>query len=254
MIPFVVPIYITCILAALLAVVPAALLPDGARAQPRPKSEFRVLVFSKTEGYRHDSIETGAAAIRNLGLTYGFTVHRSEDATIFNDHGLSPYRVIVFLNTSGTIFNDDQRDAFKRFIKNGGGFVGIHAAADTEHDWAWYGGLVGAHFASHPEVQQATIRVTQRDHRSTRHLPAQWVREDEWYDFQSPPEGVMVLAELDESSYSGGAMGPFHPIAWYHRYDGGRSWYTGGGHTEESFRDPHFLDHILGGILWAAGE
>jgi type 1 glutamine amidotransferase len=133
--------------------------------------------------------------------------------------------------------------------------VGIHAAADTEHGWPWYGGLVGAYFASHPEPAQARIRVESRDHPSTRTLPDPWNRFDEWYDFEQNPrsQGVTVLLALDEASYSGGQMGDDHPIAWYHEYDGGRAWYTAGGHTEDSFSEPAFLEHLLGGIRYAAG-
>lgn len=215
---------------------------------------MRVLVFTKTEGYRHDSITAGVAAIRELGLEFGFRVHRSEDATIFNDAGLQPYSVIIFLNTSGTIFDDAQRASFKRFIQSGGGYVGIHAASTTEYDWPWYGDLVGAYFEDHPDVQDAVVRVVHRDHRSTRHLPARWERRDEWYNFRSIPDHVTVLATLDTNSYEGSTMGRFHPVAWFHRFDGGRSWYTAGGHAAENFREPLFREHLLGGILWAAGE
>ena len=153
------------------------------------------------------------------------------------------------------IFLDDSlRTPDKAYIGRGGGWVGIHSAADTEYDWPFYGGLLGAYFKQHPAVQPAAIDVTDRAHPSTRHLPARWTRTDEWYDFRSNPRGsVHVLATLDESTYSGGTMGADHPIAWCHPFRGGRAWYTAGGHTVESYSEPDFRRHVLGGILWAAG-
>lgn len=239
-------------LAAVLIVSP--FLSSALSAAEGPSPRMRVLVFTKTADFRHESIAAGVTAIRELGMQLDFRVHQSEDATIFNDDGLAPYRVIIFLNTSGTIFNDNQRTSFERFIQRGGGFVGIHSATDTEYDWPWYGRLVGAYFDGHPEIQDAVVRVTHRDHRSTRHLPSEWERRDEWYNFRAKPENVTVLAQLDETTYEGGTMGEDHPIAWFHRYDGGRAWYTAGGHTEESYSEPLFREHLLGGILWAAGE
>ncbi len=216
--------------------------------------ERRVLVFSKTTGFRHDSIPDGIAAIRALGEQRGFAVDESEDATVFSDSGLAPYSALVFLNTTGNILNDNQKAAFQRYIQGGGGFVGIHSASDTEHNWPWYGALVGAFFQSHPSIQQARIRVADRVHASTRFLPSPWTRTDEWYNFDANPRSrVHVLATVDESTYAGGEMGSDHPIAWCQFYEGGRSWYTAGGHTRESFSEPLFLQHLLGGIQFAAG-
>ena len=219
-----------------------------------PLSQFSILVFSKTAGFRHTSIAAGIAALTDLGQTYGFLVDAIEDATVFTDDQLAAYRVVVFLNTTGDILNADQQAAFERFIQGGGGFVGIHSATDTEYDWPWYGQLVGAYFANHPAIQTATVQVLDRTHLSTLQLPERWTRADEWYNFQaSPTPTVTVLAEVDESTYTGGTMGTHHPIVWFHEYDGGRAWYTAMGHTGESYTDPLFRAHLLGGILWAAG-
>jgi type 1 glutamine amidotransferase len=161
---------------------------------------------------------------------------------------------VVFLNTTGDVLAPRQQRAFRSYIRHGGGWVGIHSAADTEYEWPFYGRLLGAYFQSHPAVQPATIDVVDRSHPSTRHLPARWMRTDEWYDLRSNPRGaVHVLATLDESTYSGGTMGADHPIAWCHAFKGGRAWYTAGGHTSESYSEPAFRKHLLGGILWAAG-
>jgi type 1 glutamine amidotransferase len=216
---------------------------------------YKVLVFSKTAGYRHSSIPFGITAIRHLGQANSFAVDATESATLFTDANLAQYRVVVFLNTTGDVLDNTQQQAFQQFIRAGGGYVGIHSAADTEYGWAWYGALLGAYFKSHPAVQWGTIRIENRVHPSTVGLPPYWPRVDEWYDFNRNPCGnVTVLATLDESTYSGGTMGLDHPIAWCHDYAGGRAWYTGVGHTDESFAEPLFLAHILGGIQWTAGN
>src|SRR5690606_10691828 len=194
---------------------------------------FSALVFSKTAAFRHGSIPAGIAAIEELGEEHGFEVTATEDAGAFTTENLAQYDVVVWLSTTGDVLNDAQQAAFEQYIQNGGGYAGIHAASDTEYDWPWYGELVGAYFASHPPgTPTATVVVEDPAHPSTHHLPAQWERTDEWYSFRDNPRGdVHVLASLDESSYAVGshAMGPDHPIAWCHDYDGGRSWYTGGG-------------------------
>ena len=218
--------------------------------QPR----FAVLVFSKTSAFRHDSIPDGIAAIQTLGAENGFAVDSTEDAARFTDAELARYKVVVFLCTTGDILDTDQKAAFERYIRSGGGFVGIHSASDTEYQWAWYGRLVGTYFASHPQIQPATVRIEDLGHASTEGLPVTWQRTDEWYNFQSNPRGaVHVLATLDEATYSGGKMGVDHPIAWCHEIDGGRSWYTAMGHTSESYAELLFRLHLLGGIESAAG-
>ncbi|HET9052566.1 MAG TPA: ThuA domain-containing protein, partial [Cyclobacteriaceae bacterium] len=214
----------------------------------------RILVFSKTAGFYHESIPTGIEAIQKLGAENGFKVDTTKDAAKFTERQLKKYKAVVFLSTTQNVLNADQQVAFERYIQAGGGYVGIHAAADTEYDWPWYNRLVGAYFLSHPANQQATINVTDTTHLSTKSLPAQWVRTDEWYNYKSIYAGINVLAELDEKTYEGGANGAHHPIAWYHEFDGGRSFYTGGGHTAESFREPLFLQHLLGGIRYAMGN
>lgn len=250
--------------AALLALMlqlaaPAAVPADRPAAQP-----LRILLFTKTAGFRHDSIPAGIEAMNRLAREHNLDIHPSEDASIFTDATLRKFDVIVFLNTTGTLFDESQRLAFQRFIRSGRGFVGIHSAADTEHDWPWYRDLVGAHFKSHPAVQPAEIIIENIDHVSTRHLrdiatdtdPPRWRRTDEWYDFKRNPRGLHakfhVLLSLDTSTYTGSTMGEDHPIAWHQEFDGGRAWYTGLGHTRESYEEPAFLQHVLGGLKWAA--
>jgi type 1 glutamine amidotransferase len=217
----------------------------------------RLLVFSKTGGFRHASIKDGKIALQKLATEHNFSVDFTEDATAFTDANLAHYDAVIFLLTTGTILGDNQKAAFERYIRAGGGYVGVHSASDTEYDWPWYGGLVGAYFDrihGHSKVTQATIHVTDRTHPSTVMLPALWVRTDEWYNFASNPRGkVNVLMTIDESTYKGGTMGADHPIAWYHEYDGGRAWYTALGHTSESYYEPLFLAHLWGGIMYAVG-
>jgi len=228
--------------------------PEHRRATSLKGSKFSALIFSKTTGYRHDSIPNGIAAITDLGAANRFGVDATEDSSLFTDKSLANYRLVIFLSTTGTVLDENQKSAFQRYIESGNGYVGIHSATDTEYGWPWYGQLVGAYFRSHPSNQRASIDIEDADHRSTSPLPQPWQRTDEWYNFQGNPRGtVHVLMTMDESSYSGGDMGD-HPISWCHDTDGGgRSWYTALGHTQESYDEPLFREHLLGGILTAAG-
>ncbi|MEU9521677.1 ThuA domain-containing protein [Streptomyces sp. NPDC048224] len=247
-----------CLLAgALLCVAPqswAAAPPARAHDEAAADPAYQVLVFSKTAGFRHSSIDDGVAALRDLGTANNFTVTATEDAQAFTAGNLAQYEAIVFLSTTGDVLNGTQQAAMEQYIEDGGGYVGVHAAADTEYEWPFYEGLAGALFHSHPAVQQATVEVEDRAHDATAHLGRTWQRTDEWYNYRTDPRATAhVLASLDESSYSGGNMNGDHPIAWCKEYEGGRAFYTGGGHTDESYADPAFRRHLLGGVRWAAG-
>jgi len=212
----------------------------------------RILVFSKTAGFRHDSIEAGVEAIRKLGEENGFEIVHTEDAAIMNDADLKQFNGIVFLSTTGDILNEAQQIAFQRFIQAGGGFVGIHAATDTEKEgWPWFTRFVGAQFAHHPHNQKAIQRKTDAMHPATDFLPDAWERFDEWYSFKNISPFITPLLKLDESTYEGGQNGDNHPSAWYQEFDGGRMFYTAGGHTDESFSETDFMRHILGGLRYA---
>ncbi|WP_405141246.1 ThuA domain-containing protein [Sphaerisporangium sp. NBC_01403] len=232
-----------------------ALPASAASAATAAAPDFKVLVFSKTTGFRHDSIPEGVAAVQKLGQDNNFAVDTTEDATKFTDENLKQYQAVVFMSTTGDpLGTQDQKDAFQRYIQAGGGYAGVHAASDSGYSWSWYKNLVGAYFKSHPTPQNATVKVEDPEHPSTKGLPTSWTRYDEWYDYQSNPRGtVHVLASLDEKSYTGGTMGIDHPTVWCQDYDGGRSWYTGLGHTKESFVEANFLRMLLGGIRTAAG-
>lgn len=221
----------------------------------------KILVFSKTAGFYHESIPAGVAAIQKLGQENGFEVDTTTNAENFNEQSLKEYSAVVFLNTTGDVLSPSQEADFERYIQAGGGYVGIHAAADTEYDWAWYGKMVGGYFSDHPgihdphpNVQKGSIDIVDTRHPSTEFLPSPWERTDEWYSYKDFNEEVNVLMTLDEDSYQGGIDMGEHPIAWYHEYDGGRAFYTGGGHTTESYQEELFLRHVLEGIKYAIGS
>ena len=219
-----------------------------------PKKKWpTILVFSKTSGYRHSSIPDGKAAIIKFGIENNFSVDTTEDAAYFNADSLKKYKAVIFLNTTGNVLTEEQQQAFENFIRSGKGFLGVHSATDTEYDWPWYVKLVGASFDNHPKPQKAKLVVADKNGLPVTHLPATWERTDEWYNFKNMNPDVTVVLKIDESSYEGGKNGSNHPMAWYHTYDGGRAFYTELGHTPESYTDPLFLRHLLGGIKYAAG-
>jgi type 1 glutamine amidotransferase len=225
--------------------------------QSPPKKPDLVLVFTKTEGFRHESIATGVKALREMGRKNNFIVLRTESSEDFNSENLANYSLVVFLSTTMDVLDESEQKAFEGYIQSGGSFLGIHAATDTEYDWPWYGKLVGGYFESHPNnpnVLEAKIDVLTNEHSSTTHLNDTWKRTDEWYNFKNLNPDVTVVMKLDEKSYDGGTNGENHPIAWYHEFDGGRAYYTGGGHTNESYSEPDFRKHLLGAIFWCLGR
>jgi type 1 glutamine amidotransferase len=214
---------------------------------------MRMLTYTRTTGFRHESIPAGVRALEGLGRRNGFEVVATEDPAAFTATELAAFTIVAFLSTSGAVLGDEGRDALEAFVRNGKGFVGIHGASTTEYDWPFFGQLVGAWFDRHPEVQPGRILVEDAEHPACAHLPSVWERIDEWYDFRTNPRAdVRVLLRADETSYDGGRMGADHPLAWCHENCGGRSFYTALGHTVESYEEPAMLAHILGGIRYAA--
>lgn len=222
----------------------------------------RVLVFKKTQGYHHGSIPLAAQAIIKLGQENGFAVDTTTDAAKITESNLKKYASVIFASTTGYFLNNYQQADLERYIQAGGGFVGIHAAADAEYDWHWYGRMIGGYFAHHPAQQMATIKVVDKNNIATNMLPDEWKRKDEWYHYKNVASDIHVLLNLEESSLTynkNGSddkykMGENHPIAWYHDFEGGRVFYTGLGHTDESYSEPLFLQHLLGGIKYAIGK
>ena len=219
-----------------------------------PKREIAVLLFTRTTGFRHASIPAAVGAIEaRAAAAGGVTVESTEDPGAFNDLNLSRFDAVVFLLTTGDVLDATQEGAFERYVRSGGGYAGVHSATDTEYDWPFYGALVGAYFEDHPMIQPATVVVDDRADPSTRMLPARWVRTDEWYNFRAQPADVEVLARVDETTYNGGSMGSTHPVVWRRVDERTRSWYTAMGHGDDSWTDSLFVDHVMGGIGWAAG-
>lgn len=227
----------------------ALLLSSAAGATPPVD---RVLIFSKTTGYRHESIPTEVATLRRLADEAGMAADQSEDANDFTDKNLARYRVVVFASTTGDVLAPAQQRAFEEFVRRGGGFVGVHSASDTEYDWPWYGRLVGAYFQSHPAGMQSSHVQPERDGRP---VGTAWPIRDELYNFRSNARGaVRVVATVDESEYEGGTMGADHPITWCHAIDDGRSWYTGLGHDDAVYAQPDFLAQLRRGLRYAAAR
>ena len=225
--------------------------------------QFNALLFSKTAGWHHESILEGVTAIRGLAKLHDFNVFWTEDAgRVFNDQELKKYKVVIFLSTTGNALDDKQQAAFERYIQAGGGFVGIHAASDTEYDWPWYTKMVGHMFHIHPLVQTATLKVENPNFPGMDRFAKRFLFTEEWYEFDAArSDKLKYLLSVDESTYKpyakwgpkeGKGMGKFHPIAWYQEYDGGRAFYTALGHLPATYSDANFMHHVYGGIYWAA--
>jgi len=227
--------------------VPPLLQVDDASSKGLP----RLLVYTRTMGYRHSSIPAGVLALQKIGKDEWVTEH-TEDPHNFTTENLARYQAVVFLSTTGDVLDEEQQVAFTNYINNGGSFIGVHAASDTEFGWPWYGTLVGARFRDHTKVIPIDIQIEVTDDISTRGLPNPWRHEDEWYAFKENPRGkVEVLASIDDTQTGEHNMGGDHPIAWKHPVQHGRSWYTALGHTTECFADANFLRHLHGGVVWA---
>jgi cytochrome c len=219
------------------------------------QNKINVLVFSKTAAFRHQSIGAGKIALERMAKEKGFSVSFTEDASQFTELNLKKFNTLIFLNTTGDILNNEQQAVFERYIQAGGGYVGIHAATDCEYDWTWYNQLAGAWFLDHPmpnNVQKGKFLVTQKNE-FTVGMPDTFERSDEFYSFKNISPNIKVVLKIDEKSYAGGKNGDNHPISWYQEFQGGRSFYTAMGHTDETFSEPLFLNHLYAGIKYTAG-
>jgi len=216
------------------------------------QNQKRILVFSKTKGFRHGSIGAGKTMFLTLGKQQNVAVDTTEDAGFFTPEKLKQYNAVVFLNTTGDVLDSVQQIAFQNYIHNGGGYVGIHSATDTEYDWPWYNKLVGAYFDSHPAPQHAHYDVIDKNFPATKNLPDTMNRFEEIYNFKSLQKDILTfLIKVDETSYTGGNMNNFHPNTWYHKFDGGRAFYTEFGHHDETYSDPVFQQIVWKGLEWA---
>ncbi|MDG1437892.1 MAG: ThuA domain-containing protein, partial [Emcibacteraceae bacterium] len=223
------------------------------------KVGIKVLAFSQVEPgiYHHLSNLNGIALIERLGKKQGWEVDVTHDVGSFNKDRLSQYDVVAFINSTGNILNDEQQAAFEKYIQAGGGYVGTHSAADTEHGWEWYGQMIGGYFLSHPDEDQVgKASLENKDHPANAHLTQAGEILEEWYSYTAnvrDKPGFTVLMTVDESTYIGGAMGDDHPITWAHEFDGGRAFYTGFGHYFQSDH-PFLSEMLIGGVEWAAGK
>ena len=215
------------------------------------RKKSKVLVFSLTTSFRHKSINDGIYAITKLATENNFEVDTSESVASFTKENLSKYKTLIFLNPTGSnVFTEQQKQALKEYINNGGGLVGIHAATDFCFEWEWYSKMIGAFFTNHPKVQQAKLVSVNPKNKLMKGLPETWLHTDEWYNFKSFNKEVKVLLKVDETSYQGGTMSNDHPIAWYHEFEGGRVFYTGLGHTPEAYTNKLFLTQLKNAIKW----
>lgn len=218
------------------------------------KKTPKVLVFCKTGAYYHKSIPAGIAAIQKLAAQNGFKCDTTTDSLKFNTRNLRQYDAVIFLNTTGNVLSDVGQKAFEDYIRSGKGYVGIHSASDTEYDWPWYNQLVGAYFKNHPNQQKATFNIVDHSFPGMQKMPQQWELFEELYNFKDTHWDKMhVLITMDEKTIKGGANGDFHPMSWYHDFEGGRSFYTAIGHLDSTFDDSLYLSHLLGGIQYAIG-
>lgn len=243
-----------CLLAlALLSCVPMASAQQG---------KFSVMVYTSPDHWHDQALPTALTQLETMAEAHFFDLTWTQAETSFTDDNLRKHAVVVFLNASGERLSSAQWQSFRRFIRKGGGFVGIHAAAVCAEREEWYRKLIGRVFTGHPEKQTAVMTVRDEGFPATMHLPRRWVWTDEWYEFgPALTEELRVLLTVDETTYFArrttdqgevGGMGADHPVAWYQEYDGGRSFYTALGHLRVHYSDPWFVRHIYGGIYWAA--
>jgi uncharacterized protein len=209
-----------------------------------------VLIFTKTRAFRHESIAPGVKAMQSYFSKHGITSVQSEDSLMFTPEKLQSFDAIMFFQTTGNVLDSTEQDAFMKYIRSGKGFVGVHSAADTEYDWPWFGELLGARFADHPDIQTGVLIRIDSAKIATTHLPARWTRTDEWYNFKQAPTNVHVELMADEATYTGGSMGTNHPMAWYHNFEGGRAYYTALGHSVENYQDTLLLEHLEKAVMW----
>ena len=235
--------------------------------------QFKVLLITETEGWHHKSIPNGISAIHELAATHNFDVVLQQNEREISSKSLGEFQAVIFLNTTGDIFNDKEQAAFEKFIQSGKGYVGIHAASDTEYDWEWYTQLVGRMFHIHPKQQTAKLDILDHGFPGLEHFPDRLLFTDEWYEFgEEKTSNLNYLITIDEQTFDpvvtwkgrdtdangklvdhvGKGMGDFHPLSWYHEFDGGRSFYTALGHIEKVYENEWFLAHLYGGIYYAA--
>lgn len=218
--------------------------------QPVTAGKSKIFILTETKGYRHESIEAGLAMFNKRADDWRVEISHAEESAVMKEQDIKEYDIIVLLNSTGNIFTEEEQALLEEYLAAGGAILGIHAAADAEYDWPWYGQMLGGWFRSHPEIQEAKCLVADGNHPVATGLPAVWERTDEWYNFKHLSHDNKVILLLDESTYSGGIHGDYHPISWCREWGGGRIFYTGMGHTAETYSEPLFQTHIQNAIQW----
>ncbi len=209
-----------------------------------------ILIVTKAQGFSHTSTEAGVKMFQRHAADWKLTITRADETAGYGGTALRAFDIVVLLNCTGDVFNDDAQTGLQDYVRHGGRILGIHACADAEYNWPWYGDMLGGRFADHPAVQEATCTVELTTHPSTQGLPYHWVRTDEWYNLKNLASDNILLVSVNEATYNGGTMGGFHPISWCRDYDGGHVFYTAMGHTDASFSEPNFEAHIKGAMDW----
>ena len=230
-----------------------------------------VLVFSKTNGFRHvEGIASGNRAIESIARKNGWGVFFTENGAVFNERDLARFDAVVFQSATGDMLSDAQEQAFETWLEAGGGWLGIHSAGDGSHaGWRWYiDKLVGAKFTAHimnPQFQRATVVLENHEHPVLRGLPNIWEHQEEWYSWEQSPRvrGFTILSTLDEESYTPVQkflgtevdlhMGD-HPVVWSNCVGNGRSVYATMGHQAEAFSQPQFRQIIENSLSWLMGK
>ena len=225
--------------------------------------QFSALLITETAGWQHESSFAAIPALNEMAQRHDFRLDLKQKAMPLTADQLKNYDVIIMVNTTGDVFTDAEQQVFEDFIRSGKGWVGVHAAADTEYDWKWYTDMVGHMFYIHPHVQTAMVDVHDTKFPGLENWPARRLWTDEFYEYLDAERkpGFNYLITVDEKTYQTDANwgpgkvskghGDFHPMSWYHNYDGGRAWYTNFGHVPAVFDDPAFREHLYGGIFWA---
>lgn len=224
--------------------------------------QFKVLVAAIANQYHHDYIAVARPQFEAMARQHYFQLVWAADAKAF-DGDLAQYQAIVLLNTPATDLGPAQRVKFQQYVRGGGGVVAVHKAfAIARGGWQWYDRLIGRSFRTHPYMQTAMVDVVDRNFPATAGLPARWLWTDEWYEYDAPySDDLVTLMTVDETSYDptliwpgqvAKGMGKPHPVAWYHHFEGGRVFVTALGHPAEAYNDPRYLQHLYGGIYWAA--
>ncbi|MES2478837.1 MAG: ThuA domain-containing protein [Bacteroidota bacterium] len=208
------------------------------------------MLFTKANGFYHESISSGIEMFQSNGTQWGIELFETDKSSAFTEDNLQQYQLIVFLNNTGNLFSDEERLALQSYIRKGGAILGIHAATDAEYDWPWYGQMLGARFKDHPAVQEAICNTILLSHPSVQGMPEQWLHVDEWYNFSSLASDNHTVLTVDENSYIGGSHGAHHPVSWYREFEGGKIFYTAMGHNKESYQEPIFVKHIAGAVEW----